>query len=256
MKRKMPLNISMFMSDPSKALQMLNLVPKLSRFNIKIALLGSMRCQALTSQIQSLQIIPDLNQVLGMLVMNHLHIVISDEVLDITVPSIYTVQYWPETNELYCGSKRYHADKDIDSFILDLIKARSVVPSGFMYESKVYQFLYDTDNMNPTFTKLESKQNPSIRCLWNFTDPLTLRNKWLHLTQDSSLVLDDANATVNVVINCTMFPVHPSETIYFCMEPYGEKQYSNWLQSFQSFPQSKPLFLGLHNRHLNNRMAS
>ena len=67
---------------------------------------------------------------------------------------------------------------------------------------------------------------------------------------DTNIEFVNSNPDFFLVINETRIVTPPNRTIYFMMEPYGEKLYKNYLDRY-STPENKLLFKGDHANHLN-----
>ncbi len=242
----MPINFAIYITNPNNYNACVSLVNSLAVYNIKCALLGTPPC----SKYPNVQVVPDIVQVLQGLALNNLNILICDKTIDYFYNNIYLTLLWSETMELYAGSKRYKISNQLDSFIVDIIKTRSFVPYGYIYNEQTYLYIYDTDNMNPMINKISNTilgGDTKINLLWNFGDAITLKNKWRHLTENLDISLSESPYCV--VINNTQIQIDHNKLIYFCMEPKGEQQYKNYLDRFVH---TKPLFIGTHKNHLNN----
>ena len=242
----MTINVAIYINDPANVQHMATLVAQLQQYNVRCAVLGSSALQGLPN----VQIMPDVNQVVNSLQNNNFHVFLSDKGIDSVIPAIAIVQYWTASDELYFN-KRYHAKKHLDAFIADLVKARSFVPQGYLYGNKCFLYQYDTDNIHPMVNRIEHPQSgqKSVKLVWNFSDVDTLRGKWLHLSDTLRLAKGNEEAPYNVIINAPAVQIKPQNVIYFCMEPFGERTYEKFIQSFSYI---KPIFVGTHKHHLNN----
>ncbi len=85
-----------------------------------------------------------------------------------------------------------------------------------------------------------------IKPNWNFShDSSQLIQDFGRLFSKHELVND--NIDYFMIINMYFGQFAPEKTIYFMMEPYGEKQYQTWLDNFKD----RFLFYGCHKHHLN-----
>lgn len=245
----MTVNFAFYIHDPNAIPGIAQCIQRLARYNIKSAVLGSPACQG----VPNVQIIPDINQAVHSLQQSGLQVFVSDKLIDVFVPALAIVQYWPSSNELYF-TRRYNVEKELDAFVVDVIKNRSFMPMTYIYNEKPYMFMYDTDNINPVVVKQDNTvasskiTSPSANITWNFSDANTLIQKWKHLTSDLTLTTKDTN--FQVVINAPAEPIRSKNVIYFCMEPKGENTYKAFLD--QLLAHDKPLCLGTHKHHLNN----
>jgi hypothetical protein len=246
----MTVNFAFYIHDPSAIPGIAQCIQRLARYNIKSAVLGSPACHG----VQNVQIIHDINQSVHSLQQSGLQVFISDKLIDVFVPALAIVQYWPSSNELYF-TKRYNVEKDLDTFVVDVIKNRSYMPTTYIYNEKPYLFMYDTDNINPVVVKQDNTvktsivPSPSTNITWNFSDTPSLISKWKHLTQ--TLTLDQHETKFQVVINAPAAHITSKNIIYFCMEPKGENTYKDFLDQLK-MANVQPLCLGTHKHHLNN----
>lgn len=81
----------------------------------------------------------------------------------------------------------------------------------------------------------------------NWTTSEHLVQEWSRFCVGSNIELTTQTPDYFLVINSTNQPIDPNKTIYFMMEPYGEKLYANWIGQYK-----KLMFLGSHLHHLNN----
>jgi len=113
-------------------------------------------------------------------------------------------------------------------------------------------------NNNQTQSNLiqnnSSLNNPNVikvLPLTNWTDPFNFikhLNRFKPLNTNIEFTL--TNPDYAMVVNQTAIETNPLKTIYFMMEPYGEKLYESYLSKFNN--PSQPLFFkGDHNQHLN-----
>ena len=200
------------------------------------------------------QVVDSIYQVLNYLLMNRLGVIISDETLDFgNNTSVCVVQLWTDTNELFFNGKRFKISTQLEDFIVQLVKQRSKSPLGLEFGTQ--SFLITNEGETGGFSISDSMympylfdMAPNIRLFWNFSDPETLRSKWLHLTENMKIkIIKDTNIPT-VVVNATNSPILPNSVIYFAMEPFGEKQYAPFIKQLEN----KALFIGTHERHLNN----
>jgi hypothetical protein len=192
------------------------------------------------------------------LISNQLSTIITDYEKEIQFNQHVTlISLWSKSNELFMNGKRYKLATDMDQFVIDVFKSRS--PTCFSsVEANGQPFLFCCEEAEqhsfilnrPVTSKVNYKLKDSIRLSWNFTDPNTLRDKWMHLTEQSSLVVDPEEAHYNVVINASLEPcIDPTRTYYFCMEPHGDtRMFGPYLQQVEKHLK----FVGTHDRHLNN----
>ena len=143
--------------------------------------------------------------------------------------------------------------EDIDKFVVYLTKVKSKTTNSFVYHDTIYSFTSDMDCQNfacvPVAINLSlTNQMPIVHLEWNFTNSEVMCQKWDHLTEKVQLSSQiNKQVTHYVVTNCTSQATPHERTIYFCMEPMGERLYGHYIQSLV-----KPMFLGTHDRHLNN----
>jgi len=249
----MSLNACIFISDINNYDLGLLLASKLmQQYNIRSMLLTNNSGQ----KHPSYELVKSLESVQNNLVMARLSMVFTDEKTDWENPGLSLIAIWADKMEVYFSAKKYNIANELDNLIVAVAKERTKLASVFHYSDSIYQY---TDEGEPTGFGVNVLQpvanltpiSPPIMLHWNFTDPETHRQKWLHLTETLPLKTKPNEALFDVVINCTMRPTDPNRTIYFCMEPFGEKQYAQYLQMLFSNNQ-KPMFLGLHRNHLNN----
>jgi hypothetical protein len=81
----------------------------------------------------------------------------------------------------------------------------------------------------------------------NWTTSEHLIQEWSRFCKGTNILLTTEYPDYYLVINSTNQQIDPSKTIYFMMEPYGEKLFKDWLRQFPKF-----LFYGSHQYHLNN----
>ncbi len=101
----------------------------------------------------------------------------------------------------------------------------------------------NSDNTNQSVIK--------VLPLTNWTDPYTFI-KHLNRFKPSSTNIEFTvtNPDYAMVVNSTMVETNPLKTIYFMMEPYGEKLYESYLSKFNNIQQPL-LYKGDHENHLN-----
>ena len=81
----------------------------------------------------------------------------------------------------------------------------------------------------------------------NWTTSEHLIEEWSRFCEGTNILLTTEFPDYYLVINSTQQQIDPSKTIYFMMEPYGEKLFENWLRQFPQL-----MFYGCHQHHLNN----
>ena len=82
----------------------------------------------------------------------------------------------------------------------------------------------------------------------NWCDSSFLVKEWSRFFEGSSYELVTTQPDLFLVINQTNIPIDPTKTIYFMMEPYGERLYEQWLSQYKQHLK----FYGCHKHHLNN----
>ena len=252
----MPINVCIYIHDVRACAALNDISSALCDLNCKVAALGSPQCRG----IENIQIIDNPDSLTDLMPKNNFQVCISDMKFDNKQAALVFIQYWMQQNEVYYNGKRHACTPSaISSLLVDIIKTRSFVPTGILYKKRNYLFLYDTDNMNPVMsTYIDMQQtkktdkDKKIGLHWNFSNASTLRSKWLHLTHNLHIARDESDTTAcnaNVVINCSNIgTIDPRSIIYYCMEPHGEKTYNRYLSHINT----QPLFVGTHERHLNN----
>jgi|688.fasta_scaffold09199_18 hypothetical protein len=86
-----------------------------------------------------------------------------------------------------------------------------------------------------------------VKLLTNWANSKDAMREWARLLNPQvPIVFNDVNPDIYVVINKTDEVTPEDKTIYFCMEPYGEELYADYLKTLKD-----PLFLGTHKHHLN-----
>jgi hypothetical protein len=249
----MSINVTFFITNPSNFRLAMELGKQFSQvYNIKPFMITNKANEAYRPQ--EFQVVDTIYQILNYLLMNRLGVILSDETLDFgNNTSVCVVQIWPETNELFFNGKRFKIATQLEEFIVQLVKLRSKSPLGLDFGNQ--SFLITNEGESGGFSISDSMympylfdMAPNIRLFWNFGDAETLRAKWLHLTEKMKIkVIKDTNIPT-VVINSTNVPILPNSVIYFAMEPFGERQYAPFLKQIEN----KALFIGTHERHLNN----
>jgi hypothetical protein len=81
----------------------------------------------------------------------------------------------------------------------------------------------------------------------NWTTSEHLIQEWSRFCKGTNILLTTDFPDYYLVINSTQQQVDPSKTIYFMMEPYGEKLFEQWLRQVPQL-----MFYGCHQHHLNN----
>lgn len=81
----------------------------------------------------------------------------------------------------------------------------------------------------------------------NWTTSEHLIQEWSRFCKGTNILLTTEFPDYYLVINSTQQQVDPSKTIYFMMEPYGEKLFEQWLRQVPQL-----MFYGSHQHHLNN----
>ncbi len=81
----------------------------------------------------------------------------------------------------------------------------------------------------------------------NWTTSEHLIEEWSRFCEGTNIVLTTEFPDYYLVINSTQQQVDPSKTLYFMMEPYGEKLFEGWIRQFPRL-----FFYGCHLHHLNN----
>jgi hypothetical protein len=138
-------------------------------------------------------------------------------------------------------------------FIIAMINDGSPLTASCLNE-KVYVFKNNSVHNKSTVIRTfnHGKGFPAkirIKPLWNFSQGSDeLIRLWSKYFAGTRFQLVDSAPDYWLVINCPLEAVDPHRTIYFMMEPHGEKQYAAWLQGAGD----KLLFRGDHAAHLNN----
>ena len=248
----MVVNFAFYIHEPSAVQGMATLVSQLQKFNVKCAVLAS----PALSGLPNVQIIPDIKSAEYQIAQNNLRVLISDLTIDNFVNSVAIVQYWPASNELYYN-KRFKVPQDLDKFMIEILKTKSFMPTAYIQNNSTFLYMYDTDNVNPLI--LEQSRTisgstviePSVNISWNFTNSDTLIKKWTHLTETLSLT-NSPQTKYDVVINSPSAQLRSNNLIYFCMEPYGETTYKQFLDVIQNTSHVNKIIVGTHKNHLNN----
>jgi hypothetical protein len=105
--------------------------------------------------------------------------------------------------------------------------------------------------INNTLNNINSTSTIKVLPLTNWTDPY---NFIKHLNRfkpaSSNIEFTVTNPDYAMVVNQTVIETNPLKTVYFMMEPYGEKLYESYLSKFNN-PTQPLLFKGDHKNHLN-----
>ena len=153
-------------------------------------------------------------------------------------------------NRIHSMGKMYSLENDLESFVIDLIKRYSN-QDLYLYDYNQAKYLFAGANP-PTIHCLKYSpvlpylldHLPPLFISWNFGNDIC--KKWTHLTDRLQLCTDKQE--YQIIVNSSS--VFYDKIIYFCMEPHGEKMYSKCLDFLKTY--SGCLFLGTHDRHLNN----
>ncbi len=240
-------------TDPKNFILVMDLSAKIhTSYNIKSMLLSTLEHRP----PQFHMVGENINNVVNQMISNRFHCIISDKVLDINNPSMYTVGMLPDSNELYFDGKRFDMHSQLDGFAVHLIKCLSKLPFALKYNDTTYHFSTDNDTSTFLVTAVNDPFDFTLGCiplrlLWNFTPENVHHAMWKQfISTKVCFTTEAASAKYTVVVNATNQPSDPSKTIYFCMEPKGEEQYGVYLQHMNA--NNQLMFCGTHQHHLNN----
>lgn len=205
---------------------------------------------------QDFQFLDSFQSAVNVLIKNHITLVFSDTLVDNNRDEIVFGHIDFPKQVMYCLGNKYKFS-EFEDMIVHIIRERSNSTMGIKFNNEPFVFCSDKPPRNFGFT-LPSPFHlflydayPNVHLSWPFTSSEVMVQKWKHLTENIPLVSDQSsNPQVYVVANSSNV-VPPMNTVYFCMEPQGERLYKPYIDKLLSQP-SNLLFLGTHDRHLNN----
>ena len=108
---------------------------------------------------------------------------------------------------------------------------------GTLHKDKAYVFTGAAPNTSFAMRMLRDGTGNNTKCrikpLWNFSEgSAVLIRDWSKYFVGSNIELVDTEPDYFLVINWTKEPIDPARTIYFIMEPHGEKMYSQFLSQY------------------------
>ena len=161
-----------------------------------------------------------------------------------------------------------------DDFVVGLLRLTNF-GIAVKYDDNLFAFKGNVDNINTlpyiqyNKNSLQNKQQLQnkqvqikkkksnaiyrVQMFSNWANSTTLANEWSRFIKDDiPIELVDENPNLFIVINqCQMLPP-PDRTIYFCMEPYGEKEYLQYINALERNNNLPLIFKGTHDRAMNN----
>lgn len=253
----MTIFITHYITDPANVQAAVNIAQQVATdYNILSLLLASESVNnALQKQLPTgFEVVSDIHATVPTLLQNNFNFIMADSYLELKIEEIAVCQVDYKQQKVYFLGTNYFLNKqaDLNAFIVQVVKSRSKITYGLVYNDHPFVFSAERDPKN--FACIKSSINPCLYdnmprlfVSWNWGSSTAMCKLWNRYTQRILLTDHQAQSNLSVVVNHSSENIPLTKLIYFCMEPQGEKLYQQYIDKLKG-----ALFVGTHKHHLNN----